>query len=40
VLGRIGHVLGVCAAGEELDARELSRRLDDDVLARAEVRDH
>ena len=39
VLGRIGRALGVCGAGEAIDAAALAERLDDDVLRVAAIGD-
>ncbi len=38
VLGMLGHAVGVCDAGERVDADTLAARLDDAVLRRAQVR--
>jgi glutamyl-tRNA synthetase len=39
VLGRIGRALGVCGAGEAIDAEALAQRLDDETLRPAAVTD-
>lgn len=38
ILGRLGRALGVCSAGEEIDAPTLAARLQEESLQRAEVR--